>query len=167
MEVLPIISEWFPRSRSTASDNLTTQERNHSRLLEIDAKFEKISHLFDIAVIRRHLIFMKAVSYAARSIHDNFTLEHPSTGIKSPSPAFRVHLTKAAYRYHIWITKCLRARPNQGALEKHEVPPFDVLTILHAHMLAPSRFNEDILLHFPELGLIGRFPFHHIVRLFI
>lgn len=163
MEVQPIISESFPHSPSIASDYLTTQERNRIRLLEIDTKFEKISHMFDITVIRRHLIFMKAVNCAARSIHDDFTLEDQSTGIKSPTPAFRVHLTKAAYRYHIWITKCLRARLNQGALEKHEVPPFDVLTILHAHMLAPSRFNEDILLHFPELGLIGRFPFHLIV----
>jgi hypothetical protein len=144
----------------------SSAEGQNRKLVEFDSKFEKIRHLFDTSVIGKHLTFMKAIYSAAHSADNNFTVEDESTGIKSPSPPLRVYLSKAVYRYHIWITRCLPGRSEHGPLAKHEIPPLDVLAILHAHMLAPSRFNEDILLHFRELGLIGRFPFDHIVRIF-
>jgi hypothetical protein len=143
------------------------EERNRKLLGEFDAKFNEISHFFDGTVIKQHLIFLKALRRNALSIDQNFTVEHAQTKIKSPSPTFRVYLATSLFRYHIWITQCLPHFCKQGVLEKHEIPPFDVLAILHSHMLAPSRFNEDIIRKFSRLGLIGSFPFEQIVRMLI
>jgi hypothetical protein len=141
---------------------------NGHKLVEYDAKFKNIQYLFDKSVVKRHLMFLKAFCRIAQSIDENFVVKDPSTGVKSPSPPMRVYLSKAVYRYHIWITKCLQGRPAHRTLSGNELPPLDVLFILHAHMIAPSRFDEDARFHFPELGHVGCFPLEDVVcKLFV
>jgi len=141
-------------------------DQRESKLVEFDEKFRSIQPSFDLPVVKGHLIFLKAFVCTAEAIDHDFAVKDPDTGVKSPSPPMHAFLSKAVHRYHVWVTKALQGRPD-GPLALNEIPPLDVLFILHAHMIAPSRFDEDVSLHFPELGNIGQFPLSDVVCAFI
>jgi hypothetical protein len=135
------------------------------KLAEFDSKFEGIQSFFDVPVVKNHLIIMKAFTSAAESIDKNFAIKDPKTGIKSASPPMEKYLSQAVYRYYLWITKVLKVR-KAGPLVAAEIPPLDVLSILHGHMIAPSCFDKDVDSKFSQLGSFGAFPFSESVRLF-
>jgi hypothetical protein len=161
MEVLPSLNAFDPFVRVLESgQNMTEQQR---RFLAFDAKFVTVQPSFDVPVVQNHLSFMKAIYKLFVSVDPSFTYKDPATGYNMPSPTSRAFLSKAVQRYHAWIIKSLPVRSGSGPLDKHELPPIDVLAILHAHMLSPGRFLEDIRLRFPELGRLGPFPLSQLV----
>jgi Glycine-rich domain-containing protein-like len=161
METLPSTDVFAAFLPSAAGQHMNTQQH---MLVAFDDKFSTIKPLIDIPAHQRHLVYLNAVLQLFKSVDDNFVIKDPTNGMKSPSRPTRVFLSKALYRYHAWITKCLRGRKGNDALKQEEVPPMDVLVVHHAHMLAPWRYAEDVRLRFPELRNAGRFPLDILVR---
>lgn len=145
----------------------TTLTEQQQKLVAFDQKFTDINPLIEGSALKDHLLFLKAVDRLVTSIEDNFVVKNAATGEKAPAPGTRVLLSKAVYRYHVWITKYLPIHSISGSVEDIDTPPLDVLIILHSHMLAPWRFYEDSRLRFPQLGCIGQFPFNRIVDSFL
>lgn len=133
------------------------------RLNEFSDKFAESSASFSPPALIRHLQFYKAVYRTLTAINPVFVEKNVATGHKSPTPAVRVFLTKALVRFQKWLGACLSIRQSNEPLTISEVPPIDVLIILHAYLLCPWTFDEDATFRFPELS-IARFPLEHMVR---
>lgn len=88
----------------------------------------------------------------------------PVIGLE-PTLAQSVLLFQAAVRYEVWLDKVLTSR-DPGPITMAELPPFDVLIPLHAHMLSPHHFFKDAGRPVHEaLQNIGKFPYDLVVRL--
>jgi hypothetical protein len=147
-------------SESVSKGNHPTAQRR--ALYDFGPKFSEHLPSFGVPVVVQHLLFLKATYKVFSSIENPFVLRDGITGRKFPTPAMRVFLTKALIRFEAWIQK---VRASEGPLDERELPPLDVLIILHGYRLAPWIHDEDANLRFPQLSWIGRFPLEHIARL--
>lgn len=91
-----------------------------------------------------------------------------TTGYPLPTLAGGVAFRRSVHRLKLWITNVLRPKHLSNGLNDEfplsELPPLDVLMMLHAYMLHPHRFYEDTLRVYPELALVKRFPLHQVVN---
>jgi len=140
-------------------------DARRTKLSEFGDKFSQYSSSFNPPALIRHLQFYKATHRILTAIEPEFVKKNAITGHKSPTPGVRVFLTKALIRFQKWLSACLSVRESNEPLNLFEVPPIDVLVILHAYLLSPWTFDEDATLRFPELRHIARFPLEHMVRL--
>ena len=76
---------------------------------------------------------------------------------------------RSIHRLKLWITQVLRPKfsldPSSKGLQDVEIPPFDVLMILHSYMLHPHSFYEDGIRLNPEISVLSGFPFEQVVGL--
>ena len=149
---------------SLKNDSFSPEQRR--RLREFSAKFTQYLPTFDVNVLRQHLLFLKATYRVFSSVDQPYVVIDEVKDCKAPTPATRVFLTKAVYRFEVWLKKAVSLRSSDTPLEGHEIPPLDVLIILHAYRLGPWIYDEDLTLRFPQLAKIGDFPFGHIVNAF-
>ena len=150
---------------ATGTPVLKTNEQRR-RLKEFGAKFTQYLPTFDVNVLRQHLLFLKATDRVFSSVDQPYVVIDEVKDCKAPTPATRVFLTKAVYRFEVWLKKAVSLRSSDTPLEGHEIPPLDVLIILHAYRLGRWIYDEDLTLRFPQLAKIGDFPFGHIVNAF-
>ncbi len=159
MSVLP------PHSITAATfekeDPFNIEQRR--RLEEFSCKFSKYLPTFDVDVLRKHLLFLKATYRVFDSIDKPFVVEDKTNDRKAPTPATRVFLSKALHRFEVWLNQVVNHRASNKPLDEDELPPLDVLIILHGYRLAPWIYDEDLNLRFPQLAKIGNFPFDNIV----
>lgn len=85
-----------------------------------------------------------------------------------PTIEGRLFLRRSVYRFRLWITKVLRPKfqkinGSEVCLTDTELPPYDVVLVLHAFMLHPRTFYGDTIRLFPELGVLKGFPLHQVV----
>lgn len=133
------------------------------RLEEFSCKFSKYLPTFDVGVLRKHLLFLKATYRVFSSIDKPFVVEDKINDRKAPTPATRVFLSKALHRFEVWLNQVVNHRTSNKPLDEDELPPLDVLIILHGYRLAPWIYDEDLNRRFPQLAKIGNFPFDNIV----
>jgi hypothetical protein len=131
------------------------------RLKEFSTNFSEYLPSFNVGVLRQHLLFLKATYRVFSSIDQPFIVEVNDR--EAPTPATRVILTKALHRFEIWLKEVVDRRASDKTLDEDELPPLDVLIILHGYRLAPWIYDEDLSLRFPQLSKIGNFPFDNIV----
>ena len=143
-------------------DSLSPEQRR--RLKEFSAKFIQYLPTFDVNVLRQHFLFYKATYRVFSSIDQPYVVKDEVKDCKAPTPATRVFLTKAVHRFEVWLKLAVNLRSSDTPLESHEIPPLDVLIILHAYRLSPWIYDEDLTLRFPQMAKIGDFPLDHIVN---
>ena len=142
-------------------DPLNIEQRR--RLKEFSTKFSNYLPSFNVGVVRQHLLFLKANYRVFSSIDQPFVVEDKVNDREAPTPPTRVFLTKALHRFEVWLNKVVDRRASDKPLDEDELPPLDVLIILHSYRLAPWIYDEDLCLRFPQLSKIGNFPFDSIV----
>lgn len=147
----------LPHGRSEYAD------AQRDRLSQFGDKFTRYSSSFGITALAQHLRFLNATYHFFTSVGGDFAEKDPATGHKSPTPVVRVLLTKALVRFETWLDKCLSIRNSNEPLAINEVPPLDVLIILHGYMLSPWTYDEDATFRFPSLHKISQFPLEHMV----
>ena len=118
------------------NDSFSPEQRR--RLKKFRAKFTQYLPTFDVNVLRQHLLFPKATySVLFSSIDQWYVICDEVKDCKAPTPATRVFLTKAVYRLEVWLKLAVSLRSSDTPFEGHEIPPLDVLIILHAYQLNP------------------------------
>ena len=77
---------------------------------------------------------------------------------------------RSVHRLELWITQILQPKfkldPSIRGLQNIEIPPFDVLMLLHSYMLHPHNFYEDSIRLHPEIAVVGGFPFEQVVSIY-
>jgi hypothetical protein len=85
------------------------------------------------------------------------------------TPAGNLLFRRSIHHLKLWITQVLRLKftldPSSKGLQDVEVPPFNVLMILHSYMLHPHSFYEDSIRLNPEVAVLSGFPFEQVVSL--
>lgn len=137
-------------------------DEQNARLKAFDAKFVSYSSAYNLTAVTRHLRFYKAFLASATSTGAPYFERDAKTNLDEPSPAFRALLTKALVRFEAWVRRVLPARISGDPLLLSEVPPLDVLAVLHAYLLSPKIFDHDSTVRFPQLQSIT-FPLEHLV----
>jgi hypothetical protein len=116
------------------------------------------AHLRLYGAIRSHLFILseRHVYFAGR--------------VLCPTPEGKLFLRRSVFRFKLWIEHILRPKfklnssSNTGLIDI-ELPPFDVILILHAFMLHPRAFYEDTIRLYPELAVLNGFPLAQVVRI--
>jgi hypothetical protein len=88
-------------------------------------------------------------------------------GVPRPTREGKLLFRRSVHRLKLWIVHVLRPKfmlygSNQG-LTDSEIPPLDVLVMLHGYMLHPRAFYEDTIRIHPELAVLNGFPFSQVV----
>ncbi|KAF8970581.1 hypothetical protein BDZ97DRAFT_1789924 [Flammula alnicola] len=117
------------------------------------------AHLRVYGSIRSHLFVL-----AKRHVY------YDNQDILCPTTEGRLFLRRSVYRFNLWITKILRPKfekvgNSPVGLNDNELPPYDVVLILHAFMLHPRAFYSDTIRLFPELGVLHGFPLIQVAGL--
>lgn len=86
-----------------------------------------------------------------------------------PTSEGKLYLRRSVYRFRVWLSKVLRRKfekfgNTHVGLDDHEIPPYDVVLVLHAFMLHPRAFYSDTIRIFPELSVLNGFPLSQVVR---
>jgi len=117
--------------------------------------------------VAHHLRFLEAVrSYVFTLSKGHVKLLN---GKLHTTPAGNLLFRRSIHRLKLWITQVLSPKFNldqstKGLLDV-EVPPFDVLMVLHSYMLHPHSFYEDSIRLNPEIVILSGFPFEQAVSL--
>ncbi|GLB42906.1 hypothetical protein LshimejAT787_1203550 [Lyophyllum shimeji] len=121
----------------------------------------KIDSLVSVDDVAAHLRLLGAIRTYLRTL---LKLRHIVfiDGAFRPTSSGQLLFARSAYRLKLWIENVLRPSfelygPRQG-LDEPELPPFDVLVMLHSYMLHPRSFYEDTIRVYPELALLSGFP---------
>ncbi|CAE6436505.1 unnamed protein product [Rhizoctonia solani] len=119
--------------------------------------------LISISSIRNHLLLLSCFSTLRRNVED----APPSLPVElDPEVKWAIYLVRAEYRFGVWMDKVVnhveRQRGEVTELTDAEIPPVDVLLLLHAYLLNPVAYHEDIESRYPCLKLIGGFPLDRV-----
>lgn len=120
------------------------------------------------ADIKKHLLALAVFQKVHHTVQAGGVRVDDDTGLPIISDAAYLSVSRAQYRFDLWIDTILR-RPGRdiaAPLLSDELPPVDVLMFLHAYMLSPWNYSEDCSRIYPELEAVGSFPFQLLVRLF-
>lgn len=108
---------------------------------------------------------------AIRAFFHSLSKDHIQASGEVFRPSFdgELFLCRSVHRFKSWILNILRPTflsvgPDQG-LQECELPPFDVIVLLHSYMLHPRSFYEDTIRVYPELAILKGFPLLQVVRL--
>lgn len=132
------------------------------RLSNVDAEFRKNSTTFGTPLFQ-HLLFFKAILHLAGSVDSDFDKRSFNNDKETVSPELYALLTKAIVRFGVWLEKVIKPRESSDPLILIEVPPLDVLMILHAYMISPWSFEEDSQFFIKDLRKIPHFPLNYMV----
>ena|ERR1700761_7515156 len=128
-----------------ASESSWVTASDVDRHLSVMAAFHKLHHLNDEGGVR----------------------VHATTRLPVPTLKQMAFLTKAQQRFKLWLSLVIDVHARHTGevipLQDHELPPLDVLLVLHSYMLAPHKFSEDCSRLYPQLASIGKFPFEQTV----
>jgi hypothetical protein len=87
------------------------------------------------------------------------------------TPAGNLLFRRSIHRLKLWITQVLQPKFNLDqscrGLRDSEVPPFDVIALLHSYMLHPHSFYEDSIRLHPEIAVLFGFPFEQVVSVML
>jgi len=117
--------------------------------------------------IKAHLLILAVFHKIHHTVERGGIVVEDTTRLPVATPAERLFLARAQHRFDLWVYRLLR-RPGRDVAEPiqpNEIPPVDVLMLLHAYMLSPWNFYEDCNSTFPELKALGPFPLVPIKRL--
>jgi hypothetical protein len=119
--------------------------------------------------IARHLRLLEAIRtyvFALSRGHVKFV-----NGELATTPAGNLMFRRSIHRLKLWITQVLLPKFNldqsSKGLQDIEVPPFDVLVLLHSYMLHPHSFYEDSIRLHPEIAVLSGFPFEQAVSVIL
>jgi len=115
----------------------------------------------DVAYHLRLLEAIRTYVFALSRDHVKFV-----NGELVTTPAGNLLFRRSIHRLKLWITQVLRPKFNFDqsckGLQDYEVPPFDVLVLLHSYMLHPHSFYEDSIRLHPEIAVLSGFPFEQV-----
>ncbi|KAL5631281.1 hypothetical protein ACGC1H_006961 [Rhizoctonia solani] len=119
--------------------------------------------LISVSSVRNHLLLLSCFSTLKRNVED----APPSLPVElDPEVKWAIYLLRADYRFGIWIDKVVnrpeRQRGEITELTDAEIPPIDVLLLLHTYFLNPVGYYEDSDSRYPCLKLIGGFPLNRV-----
>ncbi|KAF8321702.1 hypothetical protein DL93DRAFT_1453542 [Clavulina sp. PMI_390] len=140
-------------------------DSQRSLLHHFAEKFSRYTPSFSAQAIQDHLRFYQAIQKLLSPVAPHFVEKDIATGIKSPVVPVRVFLHKALARFEVWLEKIVLLRASNAPFSLEEVPPLDVLSILHGYLLAPWTFDEDASFRVPALSKLPEFPLGHMKTL--
>ncbi|CAE6416730.1 unnamed protein product [Rhizoctonia solani] len=119
--------------------------------------------LISVSSVRNHLLLLSCFSTLKRNVED----APPSLPVElDPEVKWAIYLLRADYRFGVWVDKVVnrseRQRGEVAELTDAEIPPIDVLLLLHAYLLNPVGYYEDSESRYPYLKLIGGFPLDRV-----
>ncbi|KAJ1304754.1 hypothetical protein OPQ81_005892 [Rhizoctonia solani] len=119
--------------------------------------------LISVSSVRNHLLVLSCFSTLKRDVEN----APPSLSFElDPEIKWAIYLLRADYRFGVWIDKVVsrleRQRGEVTELTDAEIPPVDVLLLLHAYLLNPVAYCEDTESWYPCLKLIGGFPLDRV-----
>ncbi|EUC64071.1 BAR domain protein, putative [Rhizoctonia solani AG-3 Rhs1AP] len=119
--------------------------------------------LISVSSIRNHLLLLSCFSTLKQNVQD----APPSLPVElDPEVKWAIYLLRADYRFGVWIDKVVnrseRQRGEVTELTDAQIPPIDVLLLLHAYLLNPVAYYEDSDSRYPGLKLIGGFPLNRV-----
>ncbi|KAF5311814.1 hypothetical protein D9619_003591 [Psilocybe cf. subviscida] len=120
--------------------------------------------LVEIVDLKYHLDLLGVFHKLHHAVDAAGIVVDPSTKLRPiMSVAQRLFLARAQHRFDLWTKKILeRPEREAGPLRLEELPPVDVLLLLHAYMLNPIAFREDVIRVYPCLARMGPFPWEAI-----
>ncbi|CAE6429350.1 unnamed protein product [Rhizoctonia solani] len=119
--------------------------------------------LISVSSVRKHLLLLSCFSTLRRNVEN----APPSLPLDlDPEVKWAIYLVRADYRFGLWIDKVVnrfeRQRGEVAELTDAEIPPIDVLLLLHAYLLNPVAYYEDSESRYPYLKLMGGFPLDRV-----
>ncbi|KAF5312674.1 hypothetical protein D9619_003574 [Psilocybe cf. subviscida] len=119
--------------------------------------------LVEIADLQYHLDLLGVFHKLHHVVDAAGIVVNPSTKVPIMSAAQGLFLARAQHRFDLWMTKILeRPEREAGPLRLEELPPVDVLLLLHVYMLNPIAYREDVIRVYPCLARMGPFPWKAI-----
>lgn len=112
-----------------------------------------------------HLDLISVFHKVHHAIQDGGVVVDPLSDLPVISAAQMLFLARAQHRFDLWIEKVLQrpGRDTNNSLLPEEIPPVDVLMLLHSYMLRPLHYREDLIRVYPCLGGVGAFPLRAVV----
>jgi hypothetical protein len=121
--------------------------------------------LVGLADLQCHLDLLAVFHKLHHDVDAAGVVVDPSTKVPIMSAAQELFLARAQHRFDLWTTSILeRPERETGPLRPDELPPVDVLLLLHVYMLNPIAYREDVVRVYPCLALMGSFPWKVAVR---
>ncbi|KAG8779145.1 hypothetical protein FRC12_024619 [Ceratobasidium sp. 428] len=118
------------------------------------------------SLVRKHLFVLGAFQTLRRKVE---AADYTTSGldpIPTPDVKWGIYLLRANYRFGLWLDKVVkkpeRERGEIGELTDGEIPPIDVLVLLHAYLLNPVNYYEDTENMYRWLKVIGGFPLDRV-----
>ncbi|KAJ7761130.1 hypothetical protein B0H16DRAFT_1531933 [Mycena metata] len=130
---------------------------------------QRVIRFVSIDDVRTHLKVMTTFHKLHIDVDTSGVQVNPATNLPIASAAQTAFLTKAVERFSLWLQRVVKT-PERCAgrivpLEPQEMPPVDVLMVLHAYMLSPWNFFEDCVRQYPFLNNIGSFPLKQMTQM--
>lgn len=116
--------------------------------------------------VRKHLFVLAAFQSLKRRVENASYADSGLDPAPEPDVKWALYLLRANHRFHLWLEKVVkkpeRERGEISLLTDVEIPPMDVLVLLHAYMLNPVNYYEDTENLQKQLKVIGGFPLDRI-----
>ncbi|QRW08269.1 ER retention-like protein [Ceratobasidium sp. AG-Ba] len=118
------------------------------------------------SLVRKHLFVLGAFQTLRRRVE---AASYANSGLypePSPEVKWAIYLLRASHRLELWLDKVVknpqRERGEIGELTDGEIPPIDVLVLLHAYFLNPVNYYEDTENTHKLLKTIAGFPLDRV-----
>lgn len=124
-----------------------------------------IESLVNVDDLKAHLLLLAVFHKTHHIIQQGGVTVDKTTRLPITTPIQFLSLARAQHRFDLWVCHVLRrsGRDKAAPWQLNEIPPIDVLMLLHAYMLSPWNFYEDCYRSYPELEALGPFPLILIV----
>ncbi|KAG9099237.1 hypothetical protein FS749_001744, partial [Ceratobasidium sp. UAMH 11750] len=118
------------------------------------------------SLVRKHLFVLGAFQTLRRKVEAASYADSGLDPVPTPDIKWGIYLLRANYRFGLWLEKVVkkpeRVRGEIGELTDGEIPPIDVLVLLHAYLLNPVNYYEDTENAYGWLKVIGGFPLDRV-----
>lgn len=122
--------------------------------------------LITASPVRKHLFVLAAFQTLKRRVENASYTDSGLDPVPEPDVKWALYLLRANHRFQLWLEKVVkkpeRERGEISLLTDAEIPPMDVLVLLHAYMLNPVNYYEDTENLQKQLKVIGGFPLDRI-----
>jgi hypothetical protein len=122
--------------------------------------------LISVSSVRNHLSVLGCFATLKHKVENAPpSLTSPPLEL-DPEIKWAIYLVRANDRFERWVEKVVncaeRQRGELTELTDAEIPPVDVLLLLHAYLLNPVGYYEDCESRYPCLKVIGGFPLDRV-----
>ncbi|KAG8746355.1 hypothetical protein FRC10_005344 [Ceratobasidium sp. 414] len=118
------------------------------------------------SLVRKHLFVLGAFQTLRRNVEAASYADSGLNPIPTPDVKWGIYLLRANYRFGLWLEKVMKKPEREhgeiGELTDGEIPPIDVLVLLHAYLLNPVNYYEDTENAYGWLKVIGGFPLDRV-----